>query len=156
MAASVTLNLPERSNSAARSIRNCRDVLRNRPACGGGKGPAQMKRTAAHGASDLLKARRVRQFFPEQCHHFFYPFSRKPLLPLTKQFLFTRRDKEQFRRQFQRLGLIPNWLRHAPPPALVAGLRPIAVGGSSTAWAARPRTFPTDRRQRRGLSDAAT
>ena len=32
-------------------------------------------------------------------------------MPLAEQFLLARRDKEKFRRDFQRLGLIPDGLR---------------------------------------------
>src|ERR1700722_15468397 len=70
-----------------------------------------MKRTATDDASDFFKGRRRVQFFAEQRDDLFHALGGKPLLPLAEQFLFSRRDKKQFRRHFQGFRLIPNRLR---------------------------------------------
>ena len=48
------------------------------------------------------------------------------------------RDKKQFRRQFQRLGLVPHRLRHRQHRRFLQASRAIAIGGSSIAWSVRP------------------
>ena len=70
-----------------------------------------MKRTATDRAAEFFQRRRLRQFLAQNGDHFFHAFGAQTLLPLAEQFLLARRDEEKFRRDFQRLGLIPDGLR---------------------------------------------
>ena len=62
-------------------------------------------------AAEFLQRGRRGQIFAQHGDDFFHALGGNALLPLAEQFLFARRDKEEFRRDLQRLGLIPDGLR---------------------------------------------